>query len=111
MIESKPITRKRGQTSAFDITFTNNGAALPLDGTVVLVVTEQESPTALDSPVMTLTGTIQAPPNDNVVRFQPTPTDADNVGAFYYEVKHTDAGGLVRPLLDGEFLIAESRAK
>ena len=111
MIESKPITRKRGQTSAFQITFTSAGEPLPLDGTVVLVVTEQASPTALDTPVMTLTGTIQASPDDNVVEFQPSPTDADNLGAYFYGVKHTDAGGKIRPLLEGDFIIEESRAK
>jgi hypothetical protein len=109
MIESKPIRRKRGQTSSFDITFTtDNGESLPLDGTVELVVTREANPTATDTPIMTLAGVIQATPN--IVRFTPSPTDADNVGAYYYEVKHTSAGGAVRPLLEGEFLMEETRA-
>lgn len=109
MIESIPIRRKRGQTSSFDIIFsTDDGEALLLDGTVELVVTAEANPTDSDTPIMTLSGAIQSPAN--IVRFTPSPADADNVGFFYYEVKHTSAGGAIRPLLEGEFLIEETRA-
>jgi len=112
MIDTQPITRRRGDTYRIRIGFTqDDGTPLPLDGTFRLVVTEQSAPSALDPAVMELDGAIVGDPLDGIVDFQQTLADADNVGDFFFEVENTTAAGDIRTILEGPFTMVQDRAK
>jgi len=115
MIDTQPITRRRGDTYRIRVGFTqDDGTPLPLDGTFRLVVTEQSAPTELDAPVMELAGTIVEDGQagaDAIVDFQQTFEDADHVGEMFYEVENTTAAGDIRTILEGPFTMIQDRAK
>jgi hypothetical protein len=115
MIDTQPITRRRGDTYRIRIGFTqDDGTPLPLDGTFVLVVTEQSAPAMTDPPVMELAGTIVEDGQagaDAIIDFQQSTDDADHVGEFYYEVENTTAAGDIRTILEGPFTMTQDRAK
>lgn len=111
MIDTQPITRRRGDTYRIRIEFTQDGEPLLLDGTFRLVVTEQSAPAADDTPVMDLAGSIVGVAAGGILDFDPDATDADNVGEFFYEVENTLSGGEIRTILEGPFTMVQDRAK
>jgi hypothetical protein len=112
-MDSKPITRRRGDTYRIRIEFSvlRTGEPLPLDGTFRLVVTRQSAPADDDVPVMELPGSIVGDAGDGVLDFEMTAADADNVGEFYFEVENLTSAGDVRTILEGPFTMTQDRAK
>jgi len=111
-MDSKPITRRRGDTYRIRIEFfQDDGTPLPLDGTFRLVVTEQSAPAEDDVPVMELVGSIVGAAADGILDFPLTAIDADNVGEFYFEVENTTSAGDIRTILEGPFTMIQDRAK
>ncbi len=112
MIDTQPITRRRGDTFRIRIEFTQqDGTPLPLDGTFLLGVTEQSAPDDDDVPVMLLVGSIIGSMDDGILHFPMTAEDADHVGELFYEVENTTSAGKTRTILEGPFTMTQDRVK
>ncbi|RLE26511.1 MAG: hypothetical protein DRJ50_00780 [Actinobacteria bacterium] len=112
MSQEKGIQRRRGDTKPIQLTIREDGAVKDItDCTFLLGVNALSEPTDDDDPEFVLVGAIYGLPANGVVRFPMTPTQADRVGTYYYDVQLTDADGAVDTPLHGLFVMVQDRTK
>jgi hypothetical protein len=107
------FTRKRGDTYADEIIVKSKATGLPINITgYTLVMTLDPSATPADSSknVYQLTGTILDAVNGRV-EFAPSPTQANQVGGFYYDVQMIDGAGRKRTILAGKYKYVQDISK
>lgn len=111
-VDIQPITRTRGDTYPFTVTFVDSaGAVLDLTGaSFVLTVNAEEDPTATQLPEFSLVGVVAAPLT-GVVQFTMSESDADRFGLFYYDIQMTDVQGYVRTMMRGTFEMRQDITK
>ena len=99
------ITRKRGDTYAdeFTIRSASTGAAINITGyTFLLTVDPKPNPTDALANLYQLTGTIVDAAAGRV-EFAPSSTQANQVGAFYYDVQMVDGASRKRTIVSGKY--------
>lgn len=98
------IIRRRGDTYPLDFLITTGEGEdeIPLDitgCTFLLTVDPNKAPTDDSSNICQIVGTVIDGPNGEV-RFEPSDTDFDTIGKYYYDIQMTDVAGKIRtPLL------------
>jgi hypothetical protein len=108
------ITRKRGDTYAdqWVIKDTATGQALDITGcTFILTVDSRKEPADESTKQYSLTGSIVGAPTAGRVEFAPSPTQADRVGAYYFDMQMTDAAGRKRTLDAGKYRYTQDITK
>lgn len=99
------ITRKRGDTYADEFTIKSaaTGAAVNITGyTFLLTVDPAKAPLTNATKLYQLTGTILNAAAGRV-EFAPNATQADQVGAFYFDVQMVDGSGRKRTIDSGKY--------
>ena len=107
------ITRTRGDTYADQFLITDKNTQLPvnLSGcTFKLTLSESSTPDADTAPIYQLAGVIHDP-TLGMVEFAPTPTQADQVGSFFYDVQMTDEDGAIRTLVLNSYVYTQDITK
>lgn len=107
------ITRKRGDTYAdeFAITSETTGLAIDITGySFLLTVDPEKTPADATNNLFQLTGTITSAAN-GVVEFAPNASQADNVGAYYFDAQLTDTAGRIRTFDSGKYKFVQDVTK
>ena len=105
------ITRKRGDTIPDVFLISKGGIATNLTGTVIkLTVDKHQSPIDSSTQVYQLVGTVSDPTTGKVC-FTPSPSQADVVGYFYYDIQMTDSYNSVQTILDGTYTYLQDITK
>ena len=112
IVDIQPITRTRGDTYPFTVTFVDDdGAVIDLTGaSFVLTVNAEEDPTATQLPEFSLVGVVNDP-LDGTIEFTMSEADADRFGLFYYDIQMTDVQGYVRTMMRGTFEMRQDITK
>jgi len=111
----KHIHRRRGDTDPYQIVVTDADDE-PMDitaATFVLAVNSEEEPTDATEPpqIFTSVGSIIGLAINGRVDFPISSDDADNVGAYYYEIEMTSAAGKDKTIQGGRFIMTQDIAK
>lgn len=101
--DTEPIVLQLVDTNGVEITDSIASA------TFILTVSEEAAPTTIP-PVFTINGT-SIDDTAKTVNFLFTTADADNFGAFYYDVQMTDSLGVIRTILNGLMLFEQDITK
>jgi len=111
-VQIQTITRTRGDTYPFTVTFRDSaGALVDLTGaSFILTVNEEEDPDADELPEFSLVGVVAAPLT-GVVEFTLSESDADHVGRFFYDIQMTDVQGYIRTMMRGTFEMQQDITK
>lgn len=107
------IKRKRGDTygNEFQVISETTGLAINISGySFLMTVDPDDDPPGSGANVFQLTGTITDAAN-GLVEFAPNPTQADNLGSFFYDVQMTDGSGRIRTILDGRYILVQDITK
>lgn len=99
------ITRKRGDTYADEFIVKSAATGRPLDitgYTFLLTVDPSKAPLTAATKAYQIAGTILAATAGRV-EFAPTPTQADRVGAFFFDVQMIDGAGRKRTIDSGKY--------
>lgn len=107
------ITRKRGDTYADELTVTSKRTRLPIniDGcSFILTVDSRQAPGDETTQIYQLTGTILSA-TDGRVEFAPTEEQANQVGAFFYDIQMTDNTGRKRTIESGKYIYTQDITK
>jgi len=108
------ITRFRGDTSPDEVTITDSdGNPRDLTGhTLWLTVNTERDPSNIDNQLLQIQGAIQSPATGGVVRFTPTPAQADQVpGVYFYDIEQVDPGGFVKTLIKDVYIFEQDITK
>lgn len=99
------ITRKRGDTYADEFIIKSKTTKLPINiagYTFTLTVDPSKTPADDTNNLYQLAGTILDAANGRV-EFAPTAMQADQVGAFYFDVQMIDGAGRKRTIEGGKY--------
>lgn len=90
------ITRFRGDTKPIIITLYSDAGPLDLIGCSGFTLTADQSKEPIDSTnnIFVLNGTILSAP-DGMVEFLITPSQANHIGTFYFDVQYLDVRGMI----------------
>ena len=111
-MKTQAIRRRRGDTVAIPFEVVDStGAVEDITGaSFKLTVNSEEFPTDISNQVFQSIGTITDALN-GLVDFPVSPTDADNLGDFYYDVQMTDASTKLATLAAGRFIMTQDITK
>lgn len=107
------ITRRRGDTYGNEFQIISETTGQPLDITgfsFLLTVDPEPDPLNSDNNVFQITGTITGAAT-GLVEFAPNATQADNLGAYYYDIQMTDDSGRIRTIQTGKYLLVQDITK
>lgn len=93
------IDYKRGDTEPITITIKDSsGSAVDITGwTLLFTVDQDKAPTNEDNQQFQLTGVLTDAAN-GIVSFEPSASNTDLLGTYYYEIQRTDSGGKIKTL-------------
>lgn len=95
----------RGDTLRWTFEVKEADGTTPVDITgfsFLLTVDPSSEPTDASGNLFQLTGTLLTPAS-GIVAFEMSPSQADRVGVFFYDLQMTDAGSRIRTILKGAF--------
>jgi len=107
------ITRKRGDTYADELIIKSKATKKPIDitgWTFVLTVDPNQGPLDASSNVYQVHGVVLDGPAGRV-EFAPTDVQADQVGAFYFDVQALDTAGRKRTIFAGRYTYKQDISK
>lgn len=97
------ITRSRGDTYKMGFIVKSNGVALNVTGcTFRLTVDPSKNPVTDVANLFSLTGQIENGPA-GLISFDVSPTQADHIGHYFYDLQMVDGAGLIRTVQKGKF--------
>lgn len=108
------INRKRGDTWRIRITFTeSDGQAVDFTNAaaVIFTVSPIAGPDDAIDEIFNLEGSIVDPPTSGIVDFEPSATDADYIGEFWYDIEVEDQSGKKRTILEGAYVVTQDITK
>lgn len=108
------IARKRGDTYAEEWVVIDpaTGAVVDITGASFrLTVDRRQEPADATTKLFHADGQIVAPASNGRVRFPLTGPQADNVGAFFFDVQMTAADGGIRTLDSGTWTVSQDITK
>jgi len=108
------LERKRGDTYADVFVFKNKATGVPLDLTgcsFLLTVDPTKDPVDNSANIYQLTGTIVSPATDGRVSFAPSDLQANQLGAFFFDIQMTDASGKKRTVDSGKYKYTQDITK
>jgi hypothetical protein len=107
------ITRKRGDTYADEFTIKAASTGLPLDitgYTFVLTVDPEKAPATSANNLYSITGAIVDAAAGRV-EFAPSPVQADQLGAYWYDVQMVDGAGRKRTVVLAKYTYTQDISK
>lgn len=107
------ITRRRGDTYADEIIVKSSKTKLPINiagYTFVMTLDPNKAPPDATTNLHSITGTILDAAAGRV-EFAPSPTQADHVGTFYYDVQMTDGAGRKRTIALDKYVFPQDISK
>lgn len=107
------ITRKRGDTYADEFVIKSKVTRQPINltgYTFLLTIDPNKAPASAATNLYQLTGTIIDAAGGRV-EFAPTPSQADRVGSFYYDVQMVDGAGRKRTIEGGKYKFEQDITK
>lgn len=107
------IERKRGDTYADEFIIKSATTGLPINIAgyfFTLTLDPSRAPEDASGNVYALSGTILDAPNGRV-EFAPTAIQADQLGAFYYDVQMVDGAGRKRTVVAGKYTYKQDITK
>jgi len=99
------ITRKRGDTYADEFIIKSKATGRPLNVTgysFLMTLDPNKAPSDSTTNIYQLSGTIVDAAAGRV-EFAPTTSQANQLGAFFYDVQMIDGGGRVRTVASGKY--------
>ncbi len=96
----------RGDTKPIRLTITGATSGDPVDLTgcsFILTVDPAKAPTDASNNLMALTGVVDADQitNPGKVMFEPSVSDTNHTGTYYYDIQMTDANGYINTFVSG----------
>lgn len=106
------IERKRGDTYPEFFTIKSDGVVLDITGcSFKLTVDPQKDPPTAVNNLFSLTGIIVGLPSAGLVRFDFSPTNADHLGKFFYDLQMVDAASFIRTIEKDKFNFVQDITK
>ena len=108
------ITRRRGDTYADEILVKSKTTGLPINiagYSFKMTLDPSKTPVDETNNLYSLTGTIIGATTDGRVEFAPTAMQADQLGAFYYDVQMTDGAGRTRTVALDKYTYTQDISK
>jgi len=110
---STTIIRRRGDTKPYVIQIVDKCTGVALDVTghsFLMAVDPSNTPSTSTNNIMAMDGIIVSAIS-GIVKFIPTPVEADNVGTFHYDIQMTDLGSLFDTIDHGKFILKQDISK
>lgn len=106
------IVRYRGDTYPIEMTVLQDDLPMDITGcSFTFTVDSRKSPADDTTNLFQLIGTIEGDPVNGVVIFEPTDTDVDYVGKFYYDLQVTDTSLKKRTIAKDRFTLVQDITK
>lgn len=109
------ITMHRGDSYPLQRTLKNNKTQAVIDLTgasFLLTVNKEENPTDDSNQLFQVAGVLNDDPTTGIVYFTPTVENTNNPAIkYWYDIQYTDAGGNIRTIAKGEFVITQDVTK
>jgi hypothetical protein len=111
---TQDICRTRGDTFPEQFVLSDgSGVAIDITGfTFLLTVDPAPDPTDALANLFQITGSIVIPATNGTVEFAPSVMDSDQVpNTYFYDIQMTDAGGAVRTIVKGKWIVQQDVTK
>ena len=108
---STTVTRKRGDTYPIEWAIKSNGSPLDITGAQVwFTVDPSSAPVDASNNLFSISGTVTNGPL-GLIEFPVSPTNADHIGDYFYDLQIKDTSGFIRTVEAGKFRFVQDITK